>query len=117
MLEKDFNTIISIRIKHFLAVNDMTQLELAQKIGVSDTAVSNWIQGKKIPRMDKVDAMCALFNCKRSDLMEMPKAESLVSATADPNLTAHIEVLQSLPKDLQEYVYEIARVLSRTTSP
>lgn len=34
-------------------------------------SVSNWCKGTKTPRMDKVDAMCKLFNCRRSDLMEL----------------------------------------------
>jgi transcriptional regulator with XRE-family HTH domain len=116
MVEQDFNSIISVRIKHYLSINDMTQLELARHLNVSDTAVSNWIQGKKTPRMDKVDAMCKLFSCKRSDLMELPNAESLVALTADPEMTRHIELMQSLPENLRECVFEIAQIISKTTS-
>ena len=47
-----------------------TQTELAKKLGVGTTSVYNWCNGIKSPRMDKVDAMCDLFHCNRSDLME-----------------------------------------------
>lgn len=48
----------------------MTQLELSKRLGVGTTSVYNWCNGLKTPRMDKVDAMCDIFHCKRSDLME-----------------------------------------------
>ena len=48
----------------------MTQSELAKKLGVSTQSVTNWCKGAKSPRMDKVDAMCSIFNCKRTNLME-----------------------------------------------
>ncbi|MDO5540558.1 MAG: helix-turn-helix transcriptional regulator [Eubacteriales bacterium] len=70
MSEQEFNAIFSKRLRYYLNKNDMTQVELAKKIGVGSTSVYNWCNGIKTPRMDKVDAMCKLFNCKRSDLIE-----------------------------------------------
>lgn len=70
MSEADFNKVFSNRLNHYLNKYEMTQLELSKKLGVGTTSVSNWCRGLKSPRMDKVDAMCRIFNCKRSDLME-----------------------------------------------
>lgn len=70
MMESDFNKVFSKRLKYYLSINNMTQLELATRLGVGPTSVSNWCKGLKSPRMDKVDAMCKIFGCRRSDLME-----------------------------------------------
>lgn len=70
MPEQEFNAIFSKRLRYYLNQYGMTQVELAKKLGVGTTSVYNWCNGIKTPRMDKVDAMCDLFNCKRSDLME-----------------------------------------------
>lgn len=70
MSEKDFNTIFSKRLRFFLNKYEMTQNELAKRLGVGTTSVYNWCNGIKTPRMDKVDAMCNIFNCRRSELME-----------------------------------------------
>lgn len=70
MSEADFNKVFSKRLNHYLNKYEMTQLELSKLLGVGTTSVSNWCRGLKSPRMDKVDAMCRIFNCKRSDLME-----------------------------------------------
>ncbi len=66
----EFNAIFSRNLRRFLIANNMTQLELSKRLGVGTTSVSNWCLGVKVPRMDKVDAMCLIFNCKRSDLMD-----------------------------------------------
>lgn len=68
--EQEFNKIFSKQLKAQLKLHEMTQSDLAKHLGVSTQSVTNWCKGAKTPRMDKVDAMCSLFNCKRSDLME-----------------------------------------------
>lgn len=75
MSEEEFNKIFSRQLRYYLNRYDMTQAELAKKLGVGSTSVYNWCNGIKTPRMDKVDAMCSIFNCKRSDLMEDKKVE------------------------------------------
>lgn len=70
MSEQDFNLLFSKNLNYFLSKNNITQLDLANHLGVSTSAVSAWCRGIKIPRMDKVDAICKYFGIKRSDLME-----------------------------------------------
>ena len=70
MSVEEFNAIFSRRLRFYLGKYNMTQLELSKRLGVGTTSVYNWCNGIKTPRMDKVDAMCEIFNCNRSDLME-----------------------------------------------
>lgn len=78
MSEQEFNAVFSKNLRYYLNKNNMTQVELAKKLGVGTTSVYNWCNGIKTPRMDKVDAMCELFSCRRSDLIE-DKSESTTS--------------------------------------
>ena len=70
MSGEEFNAIFSKRLRYYLNKYGMTQLELSKRLGVGTTSVYNWCNGIKTPRMDKVDSMCKIFNCKRSDLIE-----------------------------------------------
>lgn len=70
MSYEEFNKIFSKNLRFYLNEYDMTQAELAKRLNVGTTSVYNWCNGIKTPRMDKIDAMCGIFNCKRSDLME-----------------------------------------------
>ena len=75
MSEQEFNAVFSKRLRYYLSKYNMTQIELAKKLGVGTTSVYNWCNGIKTPRMDKVDAMCELFHCKRSDLISEKETE------------------------------------------
>lgn len=71
MSEREYNEVFAENLKRYLDLNDMSQTDLARRLGVSAQSVTNWCAGKKSPRMDKVDAMCKIFGCNRSDLMEV----------------------------------------------
>ena len=75
MTYSDFNRAFSKRLRYYLQRDGMTQKELASRLGVGTTSVYNWINGIKSPRMDKVDMMCKIFGCTRSDLVEEPAEE------------------------------------------
>lgn len=75
MPEQKFNAVFSKRLRYYLSEYNMTQAELAKRLGVGTTSVYNWCNGLKTPRMDKVDAMCDLFHCSRSDLMSDENTE------------------------------------------
>lgn len=93
MSEQEFNILFAKNLNHYLQVNDRTQLDLANHLGVSASAVSAWCRGAKIPRMDKVDAMCKYFGIKRSDLME------------DKNSKSNSYYLNDDARDLAEFLY------------
>ena len=66
----------------------MSQAELAKLLGVTTASTSNWCTGKKTPRMDKVDKICKIFNCKRSDLLEEKTQSSVTIPHISP--TEHL---------------------------
>ena len=69
MSESEFNAMFASNMLRQMEKNDITKLELSQKMGVSPAAVTQWTSGSKVPRMNKVDKLCAIFGCNRSDLI------------------------------------------------
>ena len=65
----DFNILFSSNLNYLLKRDNMTQAELAKKLGVGTTSVYNWCSGLKTPRMDKIDKMCEIFSVTRSYLI------------------------------------------------
>lgn len=65
----DFNILFSSNLNYLLKRDNMTQAELAKKLGVGTTSVYNWCSGLKTPRMDKIDKMCEIFSITRSYLI------------------------------------------------
>lgn len=68
--ERKVNEQFAKNLCYFLDKFQYTQAEFAKKMDVSTATVSNWCKGIKSPRMDKIDRMCTIFNCYRSDLVE-----------------------------------------------
>lgn len=96
MSEQEFNEIFAKRLKNYLNKYDMTQTDLARRLGVSTQSVTNWCRGAKSPRMDKVDAMCKIFHCMRSDLME-DKKETTSNYYLDNDAAAAAQFLYENP--------------------
>ncbi len=93
MSEQEFNILFAQNLNHYLQTNGKTQVDLANHLGVSTSAVSAWCRGTKIPRMDKVDAMCKYFGIKRSDLME------------DRNNKSNSYYLNDDARDIADFLY------------
>ena len=60
---------IGQNIKYLLSKNNCSQQELAKALGTDKSTVSNWVRGKRIPRLDLVDRMCVIFGCTRNDVL------------------------------------------------
>lgn len=95
MSEQEFNKIFSSNLNRYLRINEKTQIELANYLGVSTSAVSAWCRGIKTPRMDKVDAMCDYFGIKRSDLMEDKKQKEITERENEEATAIGQEILKN----------------------
>lgn len=47
----------------------ITMCELSKQIGVKQSTISLWENGKTFPRKPALDKLCAFFNCKVDDLL------------------------------------------------
>lgn len=69
---------ISIELRKTMALNIEYQLKKAGKsqremcisLGFKENTVSDWMNARTYPRIDKVEMMANFFNCRKSDLIE-----------------------------------------------
>lgn len=59
---------IARNIRTLLAEYNMSQLELAEKLDVSTSTVSDWCKGNKMPRVDKLAKLCDIFGIRVEDI-------------------------------------------------
>jgi len=45
-------------------------MDICEALGFSYYTVTDWVKGKKMPRMDKVEKLAKYFGCLISDLIE-----------------------------------------------
>ena len=59
---KIFMTNESLPLKKHRLLHDLTQKQVAEKIGVSKEAVSNWERGVTYPTPPNIDKLCELYD-------------------------------------------------------
>lgn len=67
--EKDQNEIFIENLLRLMRERGYSQNQLAKKIGISTTALNKWVRGITTPRNDKIDKLCQILDCQRSDLL------------------------------------------------
>lgn len=75
MNEKYYGKIVGKNLKRIAYEHHKTQADIARDLKISKATVSSWMNGTRVPRMDKIDLLCHYFNCKRVDIMEEQNSE------------------------------------------
>ena len=69
MNEKD-RAIFGRNLTYYMNTNKITGVTLAKYMGVSSATVSDWMHGKKMPRVDKLKSLANYFRINMSDLTD-----------------------------------------------
>ena len=70
MADEEQKKIFSKNLNKYLSLNNKTQKEVADAIGVSPQTFNTWCQGIALPRMGKVQLLADYFNIGKTDLIE-----------------------------------------------
>lgn len=62
--------IFSKNLRHYLSINNKTQSDLSRDLKITTSTISDWVNAKKYPRMDKVQLLADYLGIKKSDLVE-----------------------------------------------
>lgn len=66
----DSKQIFSENLRRHMELSRKTRKDISESLGISYYTVSDWVNGKKFPRMDKVEMLANLFGIEKSDLIE-----------------------------------------------
>lgn len=74
----------------------LSQEQLAEMLEVSRQSVSKWESGLTYPEMDKLIALCKIFNCTLDDLTNDEVSDIVIKQKQQTNLTNMIDELLNL---------------------
>ena len=77
--EKNQDEIFAENLTEIMQRKGISQNQLARMLDISPAAVNKWVRGLSTPRNEKIDRLCRVLNCQRSDL--------LTDKSAAPNLS------------------------------
>ena len=99
--------ILSKNLKYYIERSGKDRRELADTWGFPYSTVTDWINGKKYPRIDRIEIMADYFGILKSDLIEEKMTEEIkkdndtissivVRMTMDKDFLAAVESLYAL---------------------
>ena len=83
MSDEYFKKIFSENLKYYMRKKGVAQIDIVIDLNFDKSAVSTWVNGTRLPRMDKVDALAKYFGVKRSDLIEEHSPEPAAIVLSD----------------------------------
>lgn len=63
------NSIFRNNLVYYMELRGKTQIELAKATGAAASTVSYWMRGEKVPRADKLEAICRFLRIDMNDLL------------------------------------------------
>lgn len=93
--------VLAHNLRENMEARNINQSELAKIAGVSPATVSDWLNAKKYPRIDKIEIIAKHFGIKKSDLIEDKSSreemkennEALAELGSNPVLWAYAKKL------------------------
>ena len=62
--------VLSKNIKKWMEIKGVDRMAVAESTGISYTTISDWINGKNYPYIDKIEILATFFGCTKADLIE-----------------------------------------------
>lgn len=111
----DNKNVFASNLKRYMEVKGKTRNDISEALGISYFTVSDWVNGKKYPRMDKVEMLANYFGVQKSDLIEKkvkntPPEESNLSEGEKMLL----DLFRQVPEDQQQLVLGMIRAALNT---
>lgn len=63
-------TTFSNNLKHYMKLKGKTRKQICSDLDFSYSTFSEWVLGKKYPRIDKIEMLANYFGIEKSDLIE-----------------------------------------------
>lgn len=110
----DNKNVFASNLKRYMEVKGKSRNDISDALGISYFTVSDWVNGKKYPRMDKVEMLANYFGIQKSDLIEQKEEKSPVEPQLSEGEKMLLELFRLVPKDQQQMVIEMIRVALKT---
>lgn len=118
--------IFAANLKRYMKQNGKSRKDICEALGFSYYTFSDWVNGKKYPRMDKVEMLANYFGILKSDLIEektpereemQKKADTITNAVlrmkTDPEFFSLVETLNNLDSDKIHGVRQMLSAFSK----
>lgn len=109
----DNKNIFANNLKRQMELKGVSRNDICNALGISYFTVTDWVNGKKYPRMDKVEMLANFFGILKSDLIEAKEipGETIQLTEDEQNL---LSFFRQIPEQNRSMVLEMIRAAVNT---
>lgn len=89
----DHKNVFAFNLNRQMELHGKSRREVCQALGFNYYTFTDWVKGKKMPRMDKVELLANYFGILKSDLIE-EKGEKPITKDDDGLSKSQLELMQ-----------------------
>ena len=106
----DNKSIFARNLQHQMDINGKSRRDVCDALGFSYYTFTDWVNGKKYPRMDKVEMLANYFGVLKSDLIEDKKEKPTAQGDElSVDMKELVERIKTLPEDKVQLLLQLAR--------
>lgn len=106
----DNKDIFASNLKRQMELKGKSRNDISSALGISYFTITDWVKGKKYPRMDKVEMLANYFGIHKSDLIEDKKESSPDKVELTEGEQMLLDLFRLVPEDKQQMVIQMIRV-------
>lgn len=114
MANKEIKNLVAYYILMLRKMNNLTQQDIAKRLGKSVNAISNWELGNTSPPVDNLVDLCKIFDVTPNQIMgwdECPKLAKYINETSDAK--EMVEELQKQKAEIEEKIKRYKQIMDR----
>ena len=95
-MNSDYKKVFAKNLSNLLARNKKTQADLVADLRLNKSTISTWVNGTKMPRMNKIEQLANYFGVEKSDLIE-DKSDTDEQNYNDPSVSEYAQAIKDNP--------------------
>lgn len=99
--------VFSTNLVYYIEKNNVTQREVAQRIGVTESSITDWITKRHYPRLDKIQLLAEYFGIQVTDLVEPMKTKSANESTLTDKDQLVLDLFHKVPDEKKEFLLKM----------
>ena len=103
--------IFAKNLKRLMDENGKSRMDVCDALGFSYYTFSDWVNGKKFPRIDKIEKLEDYFGCDKSELLEEKMTEEKEKSSEYEGLSdSHIKLIEfakTVPEDKVDMILRV----------
>ncbi len=86
--------VFSKNLRYYMNKYGKSRVEICNALGIKYTTFTDWVNGNKYPRIDKIEMLASYFGIEKSDLIEDKDA----AGNDSDDLTEELQMLRDTPE-------------------